>query len=336
MTSDAIPRWYRRLACFAVAWLLVVYFLGANVTSTKSGDAIPTWPWGWVGESAPEWIELWHRFGVGLSLPVALALAFGATFAWPADPAGGTPLGAAATARMFSTRPGWAAPGLRKLAWWSAALVLVQAGLGGVRVLLGAEDEGAASVTAMKVVHATVAQIYFVLAVALAARTAKWWDERPERPLDDTGLSLLRGGLLTVVALLVQSFLGALGRHDVLPREVHLVAAIPAILLAARLVLVASQETPKDLDLVRTPAGGFGFVLAVQLVLGISAYIVSMEAPDPLKRDVSQVVTLNLHLVLGAAMTGLALLILLRAARIWGLPTDERIAEARRSAEAAS
>lgn len=307
MTEPTVSPAYRRLARFAVAWTLVVFFLGANVTSTKSGDAIPTWPWGFVGTNTAEWIELWHRFVAGFKVVVSVALVV-----------------TAPSPRI--------APGVRKLAWAAFGVVVVQAALGGVRVLLGAADETSAGVTAFKVVHASVAQVYFLLAVALAARTSAWWHDRPQRPVDDTGLSLLRGGTIAIALLFVQSVLGAIGRHDVLPREVHAVFALPVLVMTARFILVASADTPKDLDLLRTPAGGLGFLAALQLVLGIASYIVAMEVPDPLLRDVSQAVTLNLHLVVASVMTGLALTMVLRTVRVWGLPTDERMAEARRAA----
>jgi hypothetical protein len=107
------------------------------------------------------------------------------------------------------------------------------------------------------------------------------------------------------------------------------------MILAARLVLVSSSDIPRDVELFRGPSALMGFLTALQLALGIASYIVTSETPDPLQRDLSQVVTLNLHVGVSAAMTGVAVSVALRAVRLWGVPTDERVAEARRRQETA-
>lgn len=285
----------------AAAWIcLLVIVAGANVTTTKSGDAIPTWPWGWLGGSVAGWIELSHRYVAGL-LIVTTAVA-----AW---------------------RTGSSA--LRRVAVAVFALVLVQAALGGVRVLVGAADESHGALPALKVAHATLGQTIFPLAVAAMALASDWWAATVQRPLDDTGLATMRAAGLALLAMFVQIVLGALGRHHVVPPEVHAIFALVPLVLAARIVLVLS-DVPRNVDLFRGPSALMGFLTALQLALGIGSYIVVSETDDPLKRDLSQVITLNAHVGVSAAMTGVAVSIALRAVRLWGAPTDERVADARR------
>jgi len=306
--SDPVAR---RLTLFVVSVAFLVIVAGANVTSTKSGDAIPTWPWGWFTSEVPVAIEMSHRFVAGVLIlsTVLLAVAAQRTHA----------------------------PSLRRVAWGAAGIVVLQAALGGVRVLLGAEDEQHAWLPFFKVVHATLGQVFFLLAVGAAAITSKWWHQTKERPLDDAGLAMLRSSGLAIFFLVLQTVLGALGRHDVLvPREVHAVFALVPMILAARLVLIASSDVPRDVELFRGPSAALGFVTALQLALGIGSYIVTSEVEDPAKRDLAGLVTINAHVGISSVMMGIVISIILRSVRLWGVPTDERVAEARRLQDASA
>lgn len=295
----------RRLTRVVVGMTLLVIVAGANVTTTKSGDAIPTWPWGWFTSDVPTAIEMSHRFAAGLLVLATILLAVAAR----------------------RTHSG----ALARIAKIAFGIVVLQAVLGGVRVLLGAEDEQHSLLPLFKVVHATLGQLFFLLAVAAAAMSSDWWASTKQRTLDDAGLALLRGGGLALAFLVLQLVFGALGRHDVLiPREVHAVFALVPMILCARLVLVSSSEVPRDVELFRGPSAALGFVTALQLALGIASYIVTSDQPDPLQRDISGVVTINGHVGASAVMMGIVVTMILRAVRLWGVPTDERVAEARR------
>lgn len=296
----------RRLTA-AAAWVcLAVVVAGANVTTTKSGDAVPTWPWGWAGSTAAEWIELSHRYVAGL-----LVLTTG----------------------VAALRTG--SPLLRRIAWLVFGLVLVQAALGGVRVLVGAADESHGALPGLKVAHAVLGQAIYPLAVAAAAVASDWWAATEERPLDDAGLAMMRSSGLALAAVFLQVLLGALGRHAVLPVEVHAFAAILPLALIARVVL-ATTDLPRDVELLRGPTALLGFLAALQIAVGIAAYLAVSEKPNPLDRTLSQAVTLNLHVGISAAITGVLTTFALRSVRLWGVPTDERVAAARRPPEAVS
>lgn len=300
----------RALTVATAVMTFIAIVAGANVTTTKSGDAIPTWPWGWFTSKPDVAIEMSHRFVAGVLVACVAALL------WAARRSG--------------------SPALRRLAFACLAIVVLQAVLGGVRVLLGAKDEEHGWLPFFKVVHATLGQTFYLLTICATSLTSAWWGATERRRLDDAGLAMMRASGLAIFFMLLQILLGALGRHAVLPREVHAFFALIPMVLSARLVLVASTDVPRDVELFRGPSALLGFLTALQLALGIGAYIVVSETEDPLKRDVSQIVTINAHVAISAAMTGAAVSIAMRAVRLWGAPTDERVADARRALESES
>src|SRR6185503_3206829 len=117
---------------------------------------------------------------------------------------------------------------VRRLAWAAVGLVFVQAALGGIRVLLvsGGIAENPAWI---KVVHAGTAQVFFCVAVALAAVFSPTWRSSRPRALDAPSLSLMRTAAFATVLLFVQALLGALARHGLVPREIHALAALPVL-----------------------------------------------------------------------------------------------------------
>jgi len=129
----------RGLAVLTAAMVVVLILVGGLVTTTKTGDTIPTWPL-WRGQLAGgAWVEWSHRAVAGV---VGLLV-----------------LGLAVALHWFEPRPG-----VRKLAWLALAGVVVQALLGAVRIYL--------PVAAVAIVHAVFAQAVFCLLVMVAWRPA--------------------------------------------------------------------------------------------------------------------------------------------------------------------
>jgi heme A synthase len=295
--SRALRGW----SVFTVAWALLLLFAGANVTTTRSGDAIPSWPQPWLPRdfSTPALIEWSHRGVAAWMGFFTLVLAVWA---------------------QYGTAPRTA----RRVAWSALVLVVVQAAVGGLRVRMVSDGLDASPVW-LKVVHAVTGQLYFCALVAVATLLAPRRERQP-RGLTAEAMSVMRGASLAVLLLLVQLVLGALGRHGVLPREVHALFALPVLAVIARLVLVGCWDVPAELTEIRRRAGLLGALAGIQLGLGLASYFVTLAGPDPAAREVGQVVLLNLHLAGGAALLGTALSLLVCAVRVWGAPTDERIA----------
>ena len=304
-TSAALWGW----SVFTIAWALLLLFAGAAVTTTRSGDAIPTWPEPLFPRdfSTPALIEWTHR-GVAAWMGIfTLVLA-----AW--------------TQRREKSRPR-----VRHLGWSLVALVLVQAVVGGLRVLFVADGIDATP-TWLKVLHAVTGQAFFCALVAHSTVLAPSWRKAVRRDLDPAAMGVMRGAILSLVLLLVQLVLGALARHGVVAREVHAFFALVPLVVVARLVLVGSFDVAVRAHEIRRAASLLGVLAAAQIALGLVTYFVAATGGAPEQRTPTQVVLVNLHLAVGAAMLGTTLSILMRAVHVFGVPTDERVEAAERAA----
>lgn len=120
------------------------------------------------------------------------------------------------TLRRFVKRPNE----LRWLGLTALAAVILQGVLGGLRVVWIKNELG--------IVHATLAQLFFLLICALALLTSRWWQQLGESPFGFTerarGLTRLALGVTALI--LCQLILGATMRHQ------HAGLAIPDFPLA--------------------------------------------------------------------------------------------------------
>ena len=170
--------------------------LGAFTTSIGAGMAFPDWPLsngslapaGWLGNLAM-FAEHSHRLSAGLMGLVTLVLFF-----W---------------IRRAEPRP-W----LRRLAGAAVALVLLQALVGGLRVLLdrrlsGLGDASVGRLFAM--LHAVLAQVFVCTLFALAAGLSPAW--RAARPAP-ASVAVRRLGLAACALLLLQLGIAAVMRHS--------------------------------------------------------------------------------------------------------------------------
>jgi heme A synthase len=123
----------RSLAVATAAMVVVLILVGGLVTTTKTGDTIPTWPH-WRGSLAGgAWVEWSHRAAAGIVALMTVALA--------------------ATLHLR-------VPSLRNLGWLALGGVVVQALIGAVRIYLPA--------AAVAIVHAVFAQVVFSALVSVA------------------------------------------------------------------------------------------------------------------------------------------------------------------------
>ncbi|MFA5057438.1 MAG: COX15/CtaA family protein, partial [Opitutaceae bacterium] len=118
-----------------------------------------------------------------------------------------------ALALWRSEARGW----LRRLGWIAVALVLVQAVVGGLRVLLdhyevAMVDTSVGRLFAM--LHACLAQIFLCTLLAIAAALSRPWIERPAHPAPPAGPGLRRLGRICCGLLLVQLAIAAVMRHS--------------------------------------------------------------------------------------------------------------------------
>jgi heme a synthase len=186
------------LAVFAAlgcAWVFVLVSLGAFTTSIGAGMAFPDWPLsngslnphGWL-TNLSMFAEHSHRLSAGVMSTVTVILA---VWIWLKD----------------SRR--W----LRRLAWFAVGLVLVQAVVGGLRVLLEPEEVQpiATSVGELfAMLHACLAQLFVCTLLAIATACSAGWIGRPV----PVSASLRRTGVVCCALLFVQLGIAAVMRHS--------------------------------------------------------------------------------------------------------------------------
>jgi heme a synthase len=257
-------RWLHRFACLTAAVTLALIGAGGLVTSHGAGMAVPDWPntYGynlfffpvsqWVGGIFYEHTHRLLASAVGLLTAVlalwlqgrraraflrwaGVLLLVGAMATWLAAPGrwsdgvvlavtGVAGVGASFVWPRSEPSPRW----LRWLGLAAFVAVVLQGVLGGLRVVWLKDQIG--------IFHATLAQLFFVLACALALFTSRWWEQRRATT---RGAGLAAGGSGFVVSrgfcwlfmgatllILGQLILGATMRHQ------HAGLAIPDFPLA--------------------------------------------------------------------------------------------------------
>ncbi len=288
--ASASPRGRGRFAAALVGATLFLIFYGGQVTTTLSGDSVPSWPASFfLPADKHQFWELGHRWVAGTVglLTVALAVV------------------------VFGTDR---RRGVRWLAGSSVAAVIVQALIGGLRVRLGLEHSNV-----VPIIHTMLGQTFFALVVALAAVLRPLWlSGIPATAALAT--SVVRGRARALLVMVwCQILLGAILRHatqdkTALGTIAHILGAVATVIFGARLVASVVIGLPAD-SVLRRPALWLAGALGVQLLLGLGAFLVTHTATGYVNpQDVLSLLP-TLHLVLGSTILGLGVLILLRAFR---------------------
>lgn len=287
MAETQITTGAHRFAVVTAGATLLLLAAGALVTSNDAADSVPDWPLAY-GRIIPPLIggiryEFTHRVVAALVAIFTLALAI-----WIER---SSPRGSA-----------------RRWAWIAFGLVLVQAFLGRERVLFG-------HAAVIATIHATVAQIFFMVVVGLTLLTSAWW-QRDVAPLDDPGSPRLRSlAVWTTVAILIQLVLGAGFRHDAFGILPHLVGAVVVLFLAVWTSRAVRERFGQVHDLRRWGILLQAF-LGTQILLGFAAYWAvaqSRSVPQPMLLYVMITVA---HVVVGALTLAASVLLMLATLRL--------------------
>lgn len=297
-----------RIAVLTSACTVVLLAAGALVTSTGSGLAVPDWPLSY-GSLLPPMVggifyEHGHRLIAGT---VALLTALQAFFFV-----------------RFEKRNG-----VKTLAVSALVLVLLQAGLGGMTVLLRLPP-------VVSVVHACLAQIFFSVVVSLALLSSPAWMAKPgslstEALLDANSSRFLPMFSVGLVGLFfVQLILGATMRHTgaglaipdfplafgglvpptftfaIAVHYFHRVGAFTIILLCSGLALYLYRKHQNQLSLI-TAVGMLLGLLSAQVLLG--SMVIWLKRPIPLT---------TAHLVVGAGLLASSVVFALKVFRLSG------------------
>lgn len=311
----AIPAKYNRahhaFAVFTACATFVVITAGALVTSNDAGLSVPDWPTSFgylvkvphfVGGVRYEW---GHRMVAGTLVTLTLAIAI-----WT----------------LLVERRRW----MRWLAVGAFCTVIAQAVLGGLTVLLFQPP-------AVSTAHATVAQTFFCIAVAIALFTGrKWIDEQPPRvEFDSRRPSLFTLTLLSILVLYVQLILGGMFRHHGMSWWPHVVNAIIVSFVLAWTAMRA-LSVYSHIQAVRRPAIVMLSLLITQLCLGFTAFVTRIAwGRNAAQPELPMVVSTVAHVAIGALLLATTAVLAIQVWRHVPAAVEERVPQAHRDISAA-
>ena len=294
------PVWVHRFAVVTAGATLVLIFVGALVTSTGSGLAVPDWPLSF-GQVFPPMVG-----GVLFEHGHRLVAAF---------------VGLLTVTLMVLLTQWEPRVWVRWLARGAVLAVVLQGALGGVTVLLRLP-------LAVSVTHACLAQAFLCLVIALAVCTSPGWQARPAGRVELIQPALWLMATITVGMVYVQLILGALMRHmgaglaipdfplafgrlvppldsvAVVVHFLHRLGALLVILCVGWTMARIFSQHRAERRLLR-PALLLGSLVLLQLTLG-ALTIWTRRAVLPM----------TAHVAVGAAVLATSVVITLRAARL--------------------
>jgi cytochrome c oxidase assembly protein subunit 15 len=259
---------------------LLLLIAGGMVTSTASGMAVPDWPLSY-GRWLPTmtggiFYEHGHRM---LAACVGLLILIMAVWTQLEDER----------------------PGVRRLGWWTLALVCGQGVLGGVTVFFNLPALVSAA-------HATLGQTVFCLLVIMAELVG----EGAARPAAPPAGGLRWLGAAAVATLWLQLVAGAVMRHGGAGLSWHLGGAAVAGLTAGAFgaAVLLRRPEPESSGL----AAALLALLATQLALGV-ATADFRALPEP-RASYAMIAVATTHLAVGAFLLGATTLLALRLFRL--------------------
>jgi len=205
---------------------------------------------------------------------------------------------------------------VKKLGLVALAGVVAQGLLGGLTVKLMLP-------LVVSAAHATLAQLFFCTTVSLAVFTSSSWNQ--DRPLIEESRSLPLRYLCVAaaVAIFLQLIIGATLRHSAtwdkpLPTDLlltHIGGAVAVTLLLGSAALMILRRYGSEAFLAR-PAKIALSLLALQLLLGVAAYITRVASPnDPQPLNPMVAVTVA-HVACGALVFATTIVLTLRVFKV--------------------
>ncbi len=225
---------------------LLLILLGGLVTNTGAALAVPDWP---TTFGYNMFLFPWSKMVGGILYEHSHRLL-------------GAVVGLLTLALAAALWRGKQRRGVRWLGLVAVLAVGLQGVLGGLRVVL---VEGA-----LAIVHGSLAQAFFGLAVSLALVTSPGWATAAPAPSADARL-LRRLALLTTGVVYPQMVFGAFLTHFGVRLDGHLLGAAVLVLLIPVLALQVQRQHADRPALVR-PARALLGLLLFQLFLGLGAY----------------------------------------------------------------
>lgn len=288
----------------------VVITAGALVTSNDAGLSVPDWPTSFgylvkvphfVGGVRYEWS---HRMVAGTLVSLTLGIAI-----WT----------------LLVEKRRW----LRWLAVGAFCTVIAQAILGGLTVLFFQPP-------AVSTAHATVAQTFFCIAVAIALFTGrKWVEERPRVEFDQRRPSLSTLTWLSVFALYVQLILGGMFRHHGMSWWPHVLNAVVVSFILSW-TAIRAISIYSNIEAVRRPAIIMLALLITQLCLGFTAFLTRVAwGRSAVQPELPMVVATVAHVAVGALLLATTVVLAIQVWRHVPIAFQEHVREARQNVSTA-
>jgi heme a synthase len=295
---------------FTACAALVVITAGALVTSNDAGLSVPDWPTSFgylvkvphfVGGIRYEWS---HRMVAGTLVTLTLTIAL-----WT----------------LLVERRRW----LRWLAVAAFSTVIAQAILGGLTVLFFQPP-------AVSTAHATVAQTFFCIAVAIALFTGrKWVEEQPRVEFDQRLPRLFTLTLLSIFVLYVQLILGGMFRHHGMSWWPHVVNAV-IVSFVLTWTAIRALSVYSQIEAVRRPAIIMLSLLITQLCLGFTAFLTRVAwGKDTVQPELPMVAATVAHVAVGALLLATTVVLAIQVWRHVPVAVAEPIPQGQRDASAA-
>jgi heme A synthase len=218
---------------------------------------------------------------------------------------------------------------MRWLAAGAFCTVIAQAILGGLTVLLFQPP-------AVSTAHATVAQTFFCIAVAIALFTGrKWIEEQPQVEFDSRRPSLITLTLLSIFVLYVQLVLGGMFRHHGMSWWPHVLnAVIVSFVLAWTAIRAISVYS--HIEAVRRPAIIMISLLITQLCLGFTAFLTRVAwGRNTVQPELPMVASTVAHVAVGALLLATTVVLAIQVWRRVPVAFEERVPQARADASVA-
>jgi len=283
---------------------------GALVTSNDAGLSVPDWPTSFgylvrvphfVGNVRYEWS---HRMVAGTLGILTLAIAI-----WT----------------LLVERRRW----LRWLAIGALCTFVTQATLGGMTVLFFQPPW-------LSTAHATVAQTFFCIAVAIALFTGRRWIEEPSRvDFDSRRPSLFTLTLLSIFLLYVQLILGGMFRHHGMSWWPHVVHAV-LVAFVLSWTAIRAISVYSDIHAVRRPAILMLSLLITQLCLGFTAFLTRVAwGRNAVQPELPMVAATVAHVAVGALLLATTVILSIQVWRHVPVAFEERVPQAQRNVSAA-
>ncbi|MGH9576579.1 MAG: COX15/CtaA family protein [Terriglobales bacterium] len=282
-----------RFAVFTAGATVLLLAAGALVTSNDAALAVPDWPLSYGTWMPPMVGNILYEHGhrmiatfVGL-LTTILAV-------W----------------LLLREPRRW----VRRLGLVALGTVVLQGILGGITVLFLLPPP-------VSIAHATLAQVFFCVAVSLAVFTGPGWQTSAEPRADSGRPPLFDLAATTTLLVFLQLILGAAYRHSLVDITPHLVGAIAVGFFIVRTARRVREQRAAETALAR-PARLLLGLLWLQLALGGGAYLSRLATADAPQPALYMVVLTVSHVVVGALILATSLVLTLHAHRL--LARDEK------------